>query len=141
MMATLMAIMATRAIRGATLSLYCRRPYEKVLQSCWTRAASQADMTCGIQHELRKVVRLAMLPKLLRYIEPKFDKSLRMGQHVGDLSCQVILFEAIAKHLGVRELLLEETLFVGQAQRAEAKSPHRTVMGSALRIWRHIDDP
>ena len=114
-MAILMAAMATRATRGPTLSLLGRRPYEEILQPCGPRAVAQSYMACGIEHELREVARLAMSPKLLGHIAPEFDKSLRMSQHIGNLSCQVILLEAIAKHLGVRELFLEETLFVGHA--------------------------
>src|ERR1051326_8704239 len=104
MIATLMGATSSRATRNPPLSLLCRRPYEEILQPCRPWAASQSYMACGIEHELRKVARLAILPKLLRHIAPEFDKSLRMSEHIGNSSCQMVLLEAIAKHLGDREL-------------------------------------
>src|SRR5437867_5579294 len=47
------------------LFLPCRGPYEEILQPCGTRTTCQTNMACGIEHELREVLRPAVLPKLL----------------------------------------------------------------------------
>src|SRR6185436_19674811 len=130
-------LMASSAIRGASLSLLCRRPYEKVLQARRTRPACQTDMACRIEHELREILRAAVLAKLLGDLDSKFDIALRMLQHVGDLRGQLFLIEAVAEGLRLRELLLEEALLVGETQGPEPERAHRPVVRRPLRVRRH----
>src|SRR5436190_14793931 len=130
-------LMATSAIRVAGLSLPCRRPYEKVLQACRTRPIGQTDMACRIEHELREILRAAVLAKLLGDLDPNFDIPLRMFEHVGNLRGQMLPFEAIAERLRLRELLLEKALLVGQTQGPEPEGAHRPVVRRPLSIRRH----
>src|SRR2546430_437770 len=132
-------LMACNAIREPSLSLLCRGPYEKVLQARRTRPACQTNMACRIEHELREILRTAVLAKLLGDLDPEFDIPLRMLEHVGNLRRQILPLEAIAERLRLRELLLEEALLVGQTQGPEPERAHSPVVRRLLRIRRHID--